>query len=218
MRFFAPILSASVLLAAAAPAWASGVTLFASLGGSFDGATYAIFEVSFSTGSEPVDLTNVTLSLLSADPGYADGTFTVSLLADANTNPGAVIATLASTVPDSDLTTSPSDFSIPVAPGVVLAANTRYWIEVQKTPDALTEWAWTYDGSGVGVAGEYSTYPGAPSGPDPNDAPYATIFRMEVTGSTATPTPEPSTWAMMGLGFAVLGLAGYSSRRRRAIA
>jgi hypothetical protein len=34
---------------------------------------------------------------------------------------------------------------------------------------------------------------------------------------SGSPVPEPSTWAMMGLGFAALGVAGYRASRRRAV-
>ena len=34
----------------------------------------------------------------------------------------------------------------------------------------------------------------------------------------AAPAPEPATWAMMGLGFAALGFAGYRARRSAAVA
>ncbi len=37
-------------------------------------------------------------------------------------------------------------------------------------------------------------------------------------GGVIISVPEPSTWAMMGLGFAGLGLAGYRARKRVAIA
>jgi len=138
MRLHPSILSACVVLAAAAPACAGDVTLFDSLVlERFVTASYATSAASFSTGSEPIELTNVTLSLLSGGPGYQDGTFTVYLLADSSTSPGATIATLAASVPDADLSLVPTDFSIDVAPGIELAANTRYWIEVEKTPLAL---------------------------------------------------------------------------------
>jgi len=46
-------------------------------------------------------------------------------------------------------------------------------------------------------------------GVDPNsDGPYEAIVNVSV--------PEPSTWAMMLLGFAGLGCAGYRSTRKRA--
>jgi hypothetical protein len=34
---------------------------------------------------------------------------------------------------------------------------------------------------------------------------------------SGSPVPEPSTWAMMGLGFAALGAAGYRASLRRAV-
>lgn len=46
-------------------------------------------------------------------------------------------------------------------------------------------------------------------GVDPNsDGPYEAIVNVNV--------PEPSTWAMMMIGFAGLGYAGYRSSRKRA--
>jgi hypothetical protein len=64
-----------------------------------------------------------------------------------------------------------------------------------------------------GVAGYCMIGPGVPGtsgldGPDP----YASL-----TAFSATPTgvPEPSTWALMTLGFAGLGFAGYRSVKSR---
>jgi hypothetical protein len=41
-------------------------------------------------------------------------------------------------------------------------------------------------------------------------------FKFSPLVGAPTPTPEPSTWAMMLLGFAGLGFAGYRTSRRTA--
>jgi hypothetical protein len=45
------------------------------------------------------------------------------------------------------------------------------------------------------------------------------VVRAVMPGGNASmiAAPEPSTWAMMGLGFAALGAAGYRASRRRAV-
>ena len=53
-----------------------------------------------------------------------------------------------------------------------------------------------------------------PAGNWPNDT---SLSQMMVVGTSST-VPEPSTWAMMLLGFAGLGLAGYRKSRRIATA
>jgi hypothetical protein len=45
---------------------------------------------------------------------------------------------------------------------------------------------------------------------------YANTDQAAVNGFLANPVPEPSTWAMMLLGFAGLGFFGYRASRRRA--
>jgi hypothetical protein len=42
----------------------------------------------------------------------------------------------------------------------------------------------------------------------------ADVTNVTVTVSTTPPVPEPSTWAMMLLGFASMGFAGYRARKR----
>lgn len=44
-------------------------------------------------------------------------------------------------------------------------------------------------------------------------APLSTIAELSTNLGPQTPAPEISTWAMLGLGFAALGFAGYRARR-----
>lgn len=90
--------------------------------------------------------------------------------------------------------------------GILLSANTRYWIGV-SSGNSNAFWSYSLDTSGTGVATEYSI---SPFGVFPNDAQGA--YQMAVTGAV----PEPSTWAMMIIGFAGVGFAAY--RRKRKVA
>jgi hypothetical protein len=47
--------------------------------------------------------------------------------------------------------------------------------------------------------------------------PVALLDGVSLTGDVPGAVPEPATWAMMGIGFAGLGLAAYR-RRRKALA
>ena len=101
--------------------------------------------------------------------------------------------------------------------GIPLNPNSLYWIDLTSTSssagDAFVTWGLTSDVSGVGVAENYNSS-------DATDftfflnkgvPPFAVdlAFQMEVSG---TAVPEPSTWAMMLLGFAVFGYAGFRHR------
>ena len=46
----------------------------------------------------------------------------------------------------------------------------------------------------------------------------ATVSNVTVTVTASAPVPEPSTWAMMLLGFAGIGFAGYRARKRGLLA
>ena len=77
---------------------------------------------SFSTGASTTTLADVTL-LLSGDP-TSGSQFTVSLLRDASTSPGAVLENLG-TFNDSLLSTTTSTFDVPLSTPFALAADTR---------------------------------------------------------------------------------------------
>jgi hypothetical protein len=99
--------------------------------------------------------------------------------------------------------------------GVELDPNSLYWIEVRAVGNAVIEWGMTNDASGPDVAGNYLAWDGTNDGFFLNNGvqPFAfdQALQMEVDV-----VPEPSTWAMMLVGFVGLGVAGYRSSRRTA--
>ena len=156
---------------------------------------------SFSSGAGALNLSDIKL-LLSGDP-TSGGSITVSLLSDVSTSPGAVLTTIG-TLADSSLSVTPTVVDFPTS--FNLTANTRYWVELSSTNGSSALWSWSFDLSGVGVAGEfYSNSAGvfANSG-----GPY----QMEVITGTSS-VPEPATLALLGIGIA--GIAGHRWRRRK---
>ena len=103
--------------------------------------------------------------------------------------------------------------------GVVLNPNSLYWIEVSihsASDESVIEWGTTADISGLGVASNYLAWSLTDDGffrkkgVDPS--PFDNALQMEVDA-----VPEPSTWALMLIGFAGLGLARrHGSRKTRA--
>jgi hypothetical protein len=151
---------------------------------------------SFSTGDSTSNLTDVKVELFRVNAGT--GSTTVSLVSDANTSPGTVLATLGS-VSDSSAPNNSTVYDFSLVSPFGLAANTRYWIELTPTPSTQLIWDELSGTSGIGVAGEYSFFNSY--GTVPNSAPYGP-FQMEVI--TSTTVPEPSSLAL----FFVACLAG----------
>jgi hypothetical protein len=161
---------------------------------------------SFSTGATASVLSLVLINLTNDGVTGSTGSFSVNLYADSSTSPGALLTTIA-TLPDSDLSTTIDSIALFPATPELLAANTRYWIGLVG-PTSAVAWSVASDATGTGVAGEFwaSTPGGFPSVIANSDAnpPYQMLV------SVTTPSvPEPSTWAMLILGFAGLGFVGY---------
>jgi hypothetical protein len=104
--------------------------------------------------------------------------------------------------------------------GIVLNPNSLYWIEVSvhnANDESDIDWGTTADISGQGVASNYSAWSLTDDGFFLNKGidpfPFDNALQMEVDA-----VPEPSTWAMMVVGFAGLGFAGYRSTLRFAAA
>jgi hypothetical protein len=122
--------------------------------------------------------------------------------------------------PGSILATLTQVGSIPTTPGLVsfnysgaplaLVLGTQYWL-VAVQPTSGTEDVWSYSTTDTGTSFVNSL--GSATGPWEVFATNYSIGAIQVDG-----VPEPSTWAMMLLGFAGLGFAGYRASRRAATA
>ena len=123
------------------------------------------------------------------------------------------------TLPISDLSPNLTVEHFSQFDGLQLQANTFYWIDLTgsgQSPGDLASLGWgvTNDNSGPGVAEGYNSsqitdfgfFPNAPTPPPNNGGP---IFQMEVSAAAA---PEPSTWALMLMGLAGLGLVAHRRR------
>jgi PEP-CTERM motif len=230
--------SVAALMAFAAPA--SAAVIFDSL----DSATNTSsatnpMAATFTTGSAA---SGVDVSVLISGSGVGDAlpgdTFTVSLsggipLADLTYMPlfgplqsttgtigagfGPVLSsiTLPMTSLKSSLTVESFDFS-----GVSLNADALYWVNIvsEGKENALLNWALTDDVSGAGVATNYQDFNVDGFYLNLNDGPPFLIhdaLQMKVDTSSGS-APEPSTWAMMLIGFAGLVAAGIRKAPRQA--
>jgi PEP-CTERM motif len=119
----------------------------------------------------------------------------------------------AMTVGDTGLSSS---FRIVTLPNIVLDAGT-YWLSVHGA--SATErhtWLGTFLANGDNSLIQY--------GPNPNDPQSGSTFafprnqdaRFRLDG-LVTPIPEPSTWAMMILGFAGVGFIAYRRKSKPAL-
>jgi len=157
---------------------------------------------SFSTLSTSSTLTQVSL-LLSSYAVSPAGNATIGLYADSSTSPGALLVELGM-VDDGMLPTDGTYAQYDFTSTFSLAASTRYWIGITAPNADLVSWSSANNASGVGTTGEYFFFNHGTSYPN-SYGPWG--LSVSVTAAV----PEPSTYALFGLG----GLALVVAYRRR---
>jgi hypothetical protein len=170
---------------------------------------------SFSTGSfSTFTLSSVTFLLKASNP--TDGfTFTFGLLSNSSGNSYGALLAKSAPYQDSVLSTSLSEFTGQLTTPYTLAAHTRYWIQLAGEgdnggfpPGSSVDWSQSFSG-GVGINGEYNW--NYELGGFLNSADHPP-YQMQIAGA-----PEPSTWAMLILGFCGLGFLAYRGKAKTAL-
>jgi hypothetical protein len=188
-------------------------------------------DATFTTGASSFHATDISLllGLVGSEPPI-EGTFTVSLeggvpLADLSFDPdfglttepswGPVLAS--TTLPLADLSANLTVQHFNQFANVTLNPGSLYWIDIEQGDErnSAVNWGITSDMSGLNVADNYNSSNATDFTFFRNQGvppfPFDVAFQMEVSGAA---TPEPSTWAMMGLGFAGLGVWRWRRRER----
>jgi hypothetical protein len=217
------ICGAAAVLALCGSARAATVTLFDNLKADTDGqdvvppeADGLMLADSFSTGDVALTLTKITLKLtLVGQPDFTKIKPIVVEIYTDNGKPGLgeVVQPQIGRVTEMDVKDDGPYITLtPNLNDIKLAANTRYWVVLTDITPAengkqTISWSWSTDITGTGVANEYYI---DTTGLYANNDTLFGPFQMQVVAQTVA---EPSTWAMMLLGFAGLGIVAYSAGR-----
>ena len=107
------------------------------------------------------------------------------------------------------------EFTVEVIRGELTIPHGNPWNNGSSTGD--NPYQLTYSGGAIAPGGTFTLLGVTLSPPATGTSQSYSNFVWTPSNQMATPTPEPSTWAMLLLGFAGLGFAGYH-RANRAVA
>ena len=166
---------------------------------------------SFSTGSQGLFLSSVTVLLYGVANTIADGGLISALLYDDSSGMPNLPKANFGTISDSSITSTngaaPTAITLTTSVPFALAPNARYWVGLADGGGTnATSALWAYDGGpgGVGVATEfyYNTFNGSPF---PNSG---GAYLMQVSA-----VPEPTSMGLLLTGLSGVILAGYARRK-----
>jgi hypothetical protein len=159
---------------------------------------------SFFTGATAYNLTIVGVVL---EGSSAAGNTSVGLYSDASTAPGTLLYAIGN-IPDTALTTTFTEYDLPLASPYSLAANTRYWIGLVGFLSTTANWAWTPVATGqTGVTGEYYAYASGVSLNTGTLGEQSGPYQMKITATSASvAVPEPSLMVLLCI--SIMSVAG----------
>lgn len=185
-------------------------TVYSNLASATDGAdplfSYGPLANSFTTGATAQYLTGVSALLQNGSDSIV-GDFGLSLRAETGSAPGATLVSLGSLSSGQVASAGFAAYAFAPVTSFLLAANTRYWVEIASLAPNAIEWAWSTDLAAQGVAGEYSH--SAILGTNDN----ASFGAYQMAVSVAA-VPEPGSVALLLAGLGAVGVL--ATRRRKA--
>ena len=209
-------IAAVVISAVAALGSANAAIVFGNLGNSGSDAlsesgngvtTTTWWATGFSVASPNVYLNSATIGLIGS------GTIELSLYSSSAGNPGTLLASDTATVASLVATSSTFSFQNPLS--FTLNAGDTYWL-VGRALSGSATWAFAdsettptgLNGSGWIPAGGLRSVNSGGAWTSPGFAPFSSVS----IDATATPIPEPGTWAAMAI---LAGGAAFAGWRRR---